>query len=376
MKPGDIGKDTKDTVVWLGSGFSYGSQDYEPYRPPLGCKFFTASVKERLKRYPVLQAVWEAYKSPQDLEDFWKNLDVDFNQGRCSVEISESGLDKAFKESRRSPAHQGLKDYYEIYSEGVASVVSHAQAVAGFELKCLTQDILRPGPTECRRLRQFWSILRHPLRVLTFNYDLYAEFSLVCDRRGFSYRPSLAPEIADIFKLHGSIQWTHRKFCDRDGKCRFCWANDGECPLGICESLSCEAPRSWFGERCHEKPCFHLIDPVMVGLRQKREFGKGEGDPRIRDLFGGLLRDSQEALIAADRVIVIGFSFSKADDYLWCHLAAKQVGSPKQVLCCYFNQDPDQDYEKRVQEFFGVEATFIRSGFADEFLTRLSSFLK
>lgn len=51
MKPGDIGKDAKDTVVWLGSGFSYGSQDYEPYRPPLGCKFFTASVKERLKRF-------------------------------------------------------------------------------------------------------------------------------------------------------------------------------------------------------------------------------------------------------------------------------------------------------------------------------------
>jgi len=70
----------------------------------------------------------------------------------------------------------------------------------------------------------------------------------------------------------------------------------------------------------------------MVGLRQKREFGKGEGDPRIRDLFGGLLRDSQEALIAADRVIVIGFSFSKADDYLWCHLAAKQVGSPPTSL--------------------------------------------
>jgi hypothetical protein len=211
---------------------------------------------------------------------------------------------------------------------------------------------------------------------VTFNYDLYAECSLACDRRGYSYRPSLAPEIVDIFKLHGSIQWSHRKYCDRDGDCRFCWASDGQCPLGICESLVCDAPRSWFGERCHGKPCFHLIDPVMVGLRKKREFGRGEGDPAIRGLFGRLLRDSQEALSAADRVVVIGFSFSKADDYLWCNLSAKQTRPPKQLLCCYFSQDRDRDreYETWVQEFFGAEATFVRTGLGDDFLTRLAAF--
>jgi hypothetical protein len=116
--------DKKDTVLWLGCGFSHGSQADPAYRPPLGCSFFDASnagVLERLNAYPVLEVVWKAYGSPPNLAEFWTKLDDDFNQDGSSITICESRPIEALRRSATTPARSRLEDYYAIYSEGPAS---------------------------------------------------------------------------------------------------------------------------------------------------------------------------------------------------------------------------------------------------------------
>jgi len=346
-----------DTLLWLGSGFSLGSQGQTENQPPLGRSFFSnPRVQRLLRRYRVLHRLWEVGGEPQDLEQFWVGLDRAFNQNARVGREEEKRIQDLLTQSKEDPAHPELGPYYDLYLSG-STPSSRAQAVAGFELKCLLQDLLFVPPPETILLARLWKGLSLPLAIVTFNYDLFVEHTLP---RSYSYEPVQDAEAVEIVKLHGSVQWYHNKFCDRQGPCQFCWA-DGPRPLNIGHER--EASRA---SASYDQTVLRLRDPLMIGLREKREFARDEGAEVIRDHFTGLLRRTNRLLQQAERVLIIGFSFSAADDYLWENLSSEKLGMRKPFVCCHFRES--KEYEERVRSFFGTDGRFFRDGFRDEFM--------
>ncbi len=363
----------KRIVFWTGTGFSYGSQNEEHNRPPLGENFFAYSqVRTRIQCYPVLAKTWEIYGSPKNLEKFWWDLDTHFNEAKSFTDRQQAQLKKCLAIGVEKPVSKGLKDYYQLYNEGFkGDISSRIRAVAGFELKALLIDVLK-GPEEKKLLLHLWRAIPCAFRILTFNYDLFAERTLAKVKRVYAYKPTLQESTVDCLKLHGSLQWVHKKSSLREGPDKFCWRDrDGKLTRKL--GLKVIAPSGRFvGDK------FYLNDPLIIGLRQKREFTIEEQNPLVRNFFGSLLSDSQVILREARKVIVIGFSFQEADKYLWDNLSEKQVGGGKRLLCCYMSQyrtTRDRKYEERVQNFFGTDGDFCPLGFSRGFVEQIKDFL-
>lgn len=366
-------KTNKRIVFWTGTGFSYGSQNEDRNRPPLGENFFASNqVRALIQRYPILAKTWEIYGSPENLEKFWWELDTHFNEVKSFSDRQQVQLKKCLAIAVEKPASKGLKDYYRLYNEGLkGDISSRIRAVAGFELKALLIDVLK-GPRETELLLSLWQAICCPFRILTFNYDLFAERTVIQARRGYAYKPTLQEGTVDCLKPHGSLQWVHKKYCPREGQGKFRW-RDGD--KRLMRELGLKVSTPW-GRFVGDK--FHLYDPLIVGLRQKREFTAEEQNQLVRKFFGSLLSDSQEVLREARTVIVIGFSFQAADEYLQGNLSHKQVGGGKRLLCCYksqYGKDRDRHYEDRVQKFFGTEGHFCHFGFSGGFVEQSKDFL-
>ena len=368
----------KQVVRWSAARFSHGSQLSKQTQPPWGFNFFASkAVRKRLADYPVLHNTWKRYGSKKNLEHFWDKLDRDFNNAKRFSGSHQSELKESLIAVANRPAHNSLKAYYKFYMDRFNTDASRsARAVAGFELKALLLDVLLGGPKENKLLFFLWRAMECPFRILTFNYDLYAEISLYKTGRQLAYEPTLSAATVDCLKPHGSLQWVHRKYALRDGQFTP-WYNVDK-KLARTLTFKPLTPSSYFGRDPGNRRCLYLNDPLMIGLRQKREFTRKERNPLVRQFFSNLLRDSQEMLKDAEKIIVIGFAFEKNYHYLQGNLSGKQTGCSKRLLCCYksrYGKERDYGYEEKVQEFFGAKADFCHIGFGDRFIERVKSFL-
>lgn len=363
-------KNKNRTLLWLGSGFSLGSQCISKNQPPLGRSFFSNEyVKERLPDYRILHKLyqlWERQEKPDDLEEFWVRMDKDYNKEIQMNPEEEKHFEDIFLESKEFSVNPDIKDYYDLYNSG-STASKRVLVAAGFELKCLIQDVLGKGPTERDLLEEFWHIVDRPLAILTFNYDLFVEHTLPWS---YSYDNQKNNNLSEIIKLHGSVNWYHHKFCDRYGQNQFLWADNQE-GLSISPQLDFK-PVSAF----YDSQYLHLRDPLMIGLREKREFSGEEKASTVRNFFTNLLKRSQKLLKEAECVLVIGFSFSKADDYLWDNLSYEATGNSKDFLCCHFTESNEYDeYENKVKKFFGKDGEFYKNGFNRDFLYKLKNWI-
>ena len=376
-------------LIWIGAGASKAVLNNSKslkvseclQEMPLSSEFFKCEgVKVTIRKYLFLKHIYKKFKEIleedqlDNLEMFWSKIDELYNelmsndkkkrnQAFTLLAISGKELLELLEESINT--HEApLSNYYLFYKN---EFVRHQNippesilvTVAGWELKNLVVEVYNKElPLEGRDM--FKEKLFDPLGikyspkdfvVISFNYDTFIEQALRQDRIKFHYvgnKKNGETGGVKVIKPHGSINLKTRVRCDG---LDIGWSRS---EFEFTDCLSMFIPKLNFDGYKYES-----WEPEVVGLRYKREFLGEEYDKEVKAFFGYLLFNMRKAILECEEVYIIGFSFQKADGYLWEIAREIEIRGKayKKILCCnkFDKNERREKYKKRVEDFFNAK---------------------
>jgi hypothetical protein len=172
---------------------------------------------------------------------------------------------------------------------------------------------------------------RYDVRFITFNYDVILE--MLCKQAGFSftYRECIDPEVIPIRKLHGSVNWL-------------------EFSLGFSEELSSPNGTMDLIYASGERRIYAFPEvndcPPSYATREMPVLIPPSASKTYRGVYEWIWTFAAQDIMAADKVLIVGYSFPPLDVFAEHHLVRclKDAGKPVTFIL------PDGPAQSRVQE--------------------------
>lgn len=308
-----------NTVVILGAGATKGSgYTFCGEKLPGDRDFFgNRLVQERLRQYPALYEMLGFFcKVHADglanvgLEEVWTFLDFSSRDVYRPLTNLANERTAWLKQIRKSKSRRDDDHYWTRFYRKHRTIPEPNEIdlhlLAGWDLRRLVSEIY--GTVDPPRDPNLYKLLltRIPrddkITFISLNYDLVLEDALTrasapwyyehvsttvdCNQRGIQ-----------VIKPHGSLNWLFKgnvPFVRITTDCR----------------LASVAHRSFVENRFREAliiPPTHLKQPINMPKTQA---------PEIEELVAKLWKSMAEALVAASRVFIIGYSFPSTDHHL------------------------------------------------------------
>lgn len=330
------------TVVILGAGATKGSgytlcgQDLPGDRDFFG----NPLVQKRLSNYPALDAMLSFFRKVHKrklahvgLEEVWTFLDFsrrDLYRPLTDLKKERNEWLKEIRkpESRRDDDHYWGR-FYRKHRTIPAPDEMDLHLLAGWDLRRLVSEIYgaADAPNDLNLYNLLLTNKIPPNSAITFislNYDLVLEHALSGARAPWYYAHVSTTVDCDqsgieVIKPHGSLNWLFKgnvPFVSITTDCR----------------LASVAHRSFVENRFREAL---IIPPTQV----KDTLNTRETQaPETRELLSKLWKRMADALIAASRVFIIGYSFPSTDHHLRTlfYQVNHELGDKKynEVRCC------------------------------------------
>ncbi|MEC4685096.1 MAG: SIR2 family protein [Nitrospirota bacterium] len=336
---------TKKTVIIVGTGATIGSGYLKCGNPLPGDKGFFghAVVRKMVKEYPALCIMLDFFNSHRDncnyemasLEEVWTFLEF------CSKGIyskiynfekeKKKWIGWAWDLTNHPPDKHCL---YDTYSNDFTIPPDSSKIdlflIAGWELRALLSEIYRNcrlenGRNVYKNFMKAFEINKSEGTVfISLNYDTILEKalnSIVKDSWHYSHIKTNVNRKEDgiqVLKPHGSFNWLMK----------------GNPNFSITTDYGLEPVQN----RCHEVDKFEQA-AIIAPTQLKQEVNVNETqNPITTELFSKIWNSMAKALIDAENVFIIGYSFPPTDYHLqWLFRVVNRQRKNrkyKKVYCC------------------------------------------
>lgn len=344
---------TKKTVIIVGTGATIGSGYLKCNNPLPGDRGFFGHtlVKETVKKYPALCIILDFFNSSRDncnyeqpsLEEVWTFLEFCSKGIYSKIDNFEEEKNKWIEQIQDSAYHPPNKHcLYDTYSNDYTIPRDESKVdlflIAGWELRVLLSDIY----SDCRLendgkgYKNFMEAFKIPKRektvFISLNYDTILEKALNSIVKDSWYYPHIKTLVnredagIQVLKPHGSLNWLMK----------------GNTNFSITTDYEVEPVKN----RCSEVNKFEQA-AIIAPTQLKQELNMNETQNTITtDLFLKIWESMRKALMNAERVFIVGYSFPPTDYHLqWLFRVVnrrRESGRYKKVYCCVKTDDDNE----------------------------------
>jgi hypothetical protein len=365
-----VSNQSTKTVVILGAGATLGSGFTKCDKHLPGDRGFFGHdlVRANVKNYPAVDLMLDLFfrtgdLSQASLEDVWTFTEF-CSKATYSSSISLAGAKEEWLNRIRDLSSQRIAEHCQAKEFRESNTIPpdlgrmDMPLLAGWDLRCLFSDVfgeVKPPVDEnpyTRLLTNYSVSLNSNTTFISLNYDTVLEHGLVSVPWHYPHITTAVRRDTNgirILKPHGSLNWLFKGNVPNVPK------------VEITTDYTLEpVPHRSFEPNHFEEAA--IIPPTQ--LKQTLNVAETQ-DFETRRLFGRIWTGTRDALVEAERVFIIGYSFPDTDHHIRTVLRLVNGMRNKpygEVYCCTMAEDGlERKVFENVVKFFPSDSDYHRS---------------